>query len=257
MSKVCLIWQSGGLGDILFTLKIGTYYAQQGHRVIWPVAPVYKDLNKNIEVEGVEFYNVEDDFPCKESYSNFNMLRMKEVVETTDILYIPLNQAFHSAAAKKIYATEGHEASNMFGKYAICDLEYSDWADYFSLKRDFAKEERLYDLLEKPEHIHLINKVFGTPPQWNVSLNKEIATLPEHTQVNMRTIEDFCIFDWAGLIEKAEKIDTVATATAFLFEKIDLNCVPTIHSRNKGHDEAHRDFALMRKLYSKDYNYEP
>tara|TARA_R110002074_G_scaffold251622_1_gene423140 strand:+ start:145 stop:918 length:774 start_codon:yes stop_codon:yes gene_type:complete len=257
MTKNCLIWQASGLGDILFTLKIGAHYANHGYRVIWPVAAPYENLNDYIQVEGVEFFNQENSFPYKENYSNFNMFRMTEIIETPDLTYVPLSQAFHSMAAKKILPSEGHEASNMLGKYAMCGLEYSDWADYFSLKRDTAKEERLYNLLERPEHIHLINKVFGTPPQWDISLTKEILGLPEFTQVNMRTIEDFCIFDWAGIIEKAEKIDTVATATAFLFEKIDLNCVPTIHSRNKTLGAAQGDFKLMQKLYSKVYDYEP
>jgi len=256
VSKVCLIWQSGGLGDILFTLKIGTVFAQKDYRVIWPVAPVYKNLNDYIEVEGVEFFNIEENFPHKEHYGNFKSFKMTEIVETPDVVYVPLDQAFYSNAAKEIYKNQGHEASNMFGKYAMCNIESDTWASSFSLKRNKKKEQELFKLLGSPPDIHLINNIFGTPPRWNVSLNKQISTPANMTRIEMRQIDEFCIFDWCGIIERALKIDTVATATAFLFEKLTLSCVPTIHSRNKSTDSAQADFRLMQKLYSKIYEYE-
>lgn len=254
--KVCLIEQSGGLGDILFTLKIGVHYATQGYRVIWPVQPIYENLDKYIKIEGIEFYSIEKEFPYKREYQNFNTFKFTECTEAGHICYVPLNKAFQSPIAAAAYASQGHESRNMFGKYAICGIDSTDWAKYFDLQRDSVRESQLWSSLSCTDPIHLVNRVFGTPPRWHVTLQKEVKFDKALCPVEMRQIEGYSLFDWCGVIERAQKIDTVATGMVFLFEKISLNCVPTIHSRNKNGLPAQNDFELMRKIYSKEYVYQ-
>ena len=254
--KICLIWQPGGLGDILYTLKIGSFYSSNGYRVIWPVVPIYANLSKYIDINGIEFFDINSDFPYKNEYKNFDNFNMTECIDTKDILYLPLDQAFHSTAAKKIYKSLGHECSNMLGKYAMCDIDYQGWQSCFEINRNNEKEEELFKRLGSPNNIHLINNVFGTPPRWNVHLNKRIETPSNMSRVVMKKINGFSIFDWCGILERSQKIDTVATSTVFLFEKLKLSCCPTVHSRNKTQNSATGDFVLMKKIYSKEYIYE-
>jgi hypothetical protein len=254
--KVCLIEQSGGLGDILFTLKIGAHYIAEGYRVIWPVQPVYENLNKYIKAEGIEFYNIEKEFPYKREYQNFDTFKLTQCTEAGQICYVPLNKAFQSSTAANAFASQGHEARNMFGKYAICGIDWADWVNYFDLHRDYEKESQLWSSMSCADPIHLINRVFGTPPRWHVTLQKEVEFDKALSPVEMRQIKGYSLFDWCGIIERSQKIDTVATGVVFLFEKISLNCIPTIHSRNKEVTSATSDFELMKKIYSKEYIYE-
>ena len=44
----CLIYQPSGLGDILLSLKIATYFVEEGYEVIFPVCAAYKNLDEKI-----------------------------------------------------------------------------------------------------------------------------------------------------------------------------------------------------------------
>ena len=126
-----LINQPAGLGDILFTIKIGCHFHQQGLRVIWPISPSYKCLENKIKTNHIEFYSLDDSFPFKEEFESLSSSNISEVtLYQKKISYIPLTRGFHSKAAKLI---NGYEKSNMFGKYAMCGLQPSNWQNYFSL----------------------------------------------------------------------------------------------------------------------------
>jgi hypothetical protein len=260
--KICLIQQSCGLGDILFTIKVGKHFASQGYRVIWPVESVYNQINEFIDTSGqIEFYDISESFPYKKQYGNFDTFRFTEIQEISEITYVPLSRAFFSNAAQSNLSSFGHEAANMFGKYLMCSLDHEGWQKSFSVNRHPEKETKLLNELglSLGDKIHLVNDKFGSPPNWTTTLNKTIHTPAEFKRVDMSMITGFNITDWLGIIEKSRKIDTVATSIVFLFEKINLLCVPTIHSRNKslGHvHSAEDDFRLMSKIYSKDYHYE-
>ena len=260
--KICLIQQSCGLGDILFTIKIGKHFSSQGYRVIWPVEPVYKEINQFIDVsDDIEFFDISEDFPYKKQYGNFETFGFTDIQEISEITYVPLTKAFFSTAAQSKLPSFGHEAANMFGKYLMCALDHDGWQNSFSIKRYPEKEKKLSELLgvSLDDRIHLVNDKFGSPPNWTTTLGKAIQTPPGFKRVNMSMIPNFNITDWMGIVEKSRKIDTVATSIVFLFEKMNLLCVPTIHSRNKNPGHAHpaeEDFRLMSKIYSKDYNYE-
>jgi len=260
--KVCLIQQSCGLGDVLFTIKIGRHFASQGYRVIWPVEPAYKNINEFIDVSNqIEFYNILDDFPYKGQYGNFFTFKFSEIEEIGDITYVPLNRAFYSDAAQMSLPSFKHEAANMFGKYLMCGLDHDQWQESFAVKRSPSRESALFTELglSSEDKIHLVNNKFGSPPKYLTSLRKKIHTPAGYKRVEMSLLPGFNVTDWLDIIEESKKIDTVATSIVFLFEKINLSCVPTIHSRNKSpgaNHSAEDDFKLMSKIYSKNYNYE-
>tara|TARA_R100000734_G_C3319050_1_gene114150 strand:+ start:3153 stop:3917 length:765 start_codon:yes stop_codon:yes gene_type:complete len=249
-----LINQPAGLGDILFTIKIGCHFHQQGVRVIWPISPSYKCLENKIKTNHIEFYSLDNSFPFKEEFESLSSSDISEVtLYQKKILYIPLTRGFYSKAAKLI---NGYEKSNMFGKYAMCGLHPSNWQNYFSLNRDKQKEDKLFSELKIEKPYHLVNARFGTPPQWEVYLNKVVKTPSDLQRVEIKLKENYNVFDWAKVIEEAAKIDTVATSMPFIFEVLNLKCNPTIHSRNKTDDEALENFKLMKEIYKKDYKYE-
>ena len=41
MSKICLVKQPAGLGDILFCKKLVKPFIEKGYEVIWPVTSLY------------------------------------------------------------------------------------------------------------------------------------------------------------------------------------------------------------------------
>ena len=182
MMKTCLIEQSCGLGDILMSTKMGTHYASQGYRVVWPVEPIYRNLAKNITVHpGIEFPCVHDTYDLKMQYEKLKRTQISNVTEVDDLLYVPLRRGIFSDFGVEMRKTFGHDESNMLSKFGMCGIDYDDWQTYFTINRNKEKEQQLHDLLgiSANDKIHLVNNRFGTPPTWEEHLQKNIET-PSH-----------------------------------------------------------------------------
>ena len=255
--KTCFIEQTCGLGDILLSIKIANHFADLGHRVVWPIEHVYQYLPEYIDAPNIEFVDIGESFPERETYLNLVSQKIGEVAETEDYVYVPLKNSFFSVAAKKIMAETGyHDLANMHGKFAMCSLDSKDWQDAFTLKRNREREERLFKKLKLENGpYHLVNKSFGTPPRWNETLAKEIPTPYGTQRVMMHMDPEFTAFDWFKVLEKADRIDTVSTSTFYLFEKIDLECIPTIYSRNTPHRSYNENFGWLQTFARKPYLY--
>ena len=61
MSKICLIRQPNGLGDIIFLQKLNKAYLDKGYIVIHPVHPTYNYLKDYIK-NGTYFLPLSGDF---------------------------------------------------------------------------------------------------------------------------------------------------------------------------------------------------
>ena len=68
MSKICLIRQPAGIGDIFFTQKIAKDYISRGYTVIWPVISQFEFIKDYIKVNNLMFVNENSDFPHKNIY---------------------------------------------------------------------------------------------------------------------------------------------------------------------------------------------
>jgi|10_taG_2_1085330.scaffolds.fasta_scaffold00780_13 hypothetical protein len=256
--SVCIIEQSCGLGDILLGIKVAHHYVEQGHRVIWAVEPIYQNLKNNIIVtEGIEFPCVLDDFDYKKSYDLLATTQISDVTDLGDFLYVPLRRASYSLWSQQMQQQLTHDARNMLGKFGMCGLEHNDWQDFFSIRRNLKKERQLEALLGigPDDDLHIVNQRFGTPPRWNEILKKRIETLPFLKRIEMDIIKGYDLFDWIGILERAKKIDSVETATFYFFEKIDLQCVPTLYSRNTPHRSEEENFGWVKTLAKKPYKY--
>lgn len=257
--NICIVEQTCGLGDILMSLKIGSHFSSHGYRVIWPVEPIYKNLQNNIHVQGsIEFPCVDDNFEFKDIYQQLKQTEISDVVRfENNIVYAPLRRAWHSQPVLEMRKHFGSDECNMLGKFVMCGLEHNNWQDYFTINRNKLKEDELMQVLgiDDADQIHLVNKEFGTPPRWREVLQKEINT-PEHLKrIDMRIIDGYDLFDWIGVFEKAAQIDTVTTSNFYIFEKIDLQCVPTIYSKNNAQRSYEHNWGWMEKLAKKEYKF--
>ena len=257
MIKKCLINQPCGLGDILLSSKIGQHFCSLGYDVVWPVEPIYKNLPNNISLKSsVNFPCVHDFYSLKMKYETLTRTEISEPTEVDEVLYVPLRRGYFSSYGEEMKRTCGSDEVNMFAKFGMCGLNYDNWQDYFSIVRNYEKEKQLEALLGvENKDIHLINKEFGTPPKWRENLNRVIETPKHLKRLEMKIIPGYDIFDWISIFERAKKIDTVTTSNFYIFEKIDLNCVPTIYSKNNTHRTIGENFGWKKKLASKKYNY--
>jgi len=251
--KTCFIEQTCGLGDILLSIKIGQHFANLGHRVIWPIEHTYHYLNDYVEAEGINFFDITQDFDFKHTFLFFQQNQINEVYEDDNFIHVPLKRSFHSEAGKKIHTYDSHDAANMHGKFAMCSLTSENWQDCFKFKRNHEQETKLFTQLQIDGACHIVNKKFGTPPWWDETLNKTIITPPGYKTIEMYMDPAFTVFDWLLTLEKADRIDTVSTSTFYLFEKIDLNCVPTIYSRNTPERSHKENFGWLQTLAKKNY----
>ena len=254
MSKKCFIEQSCGLGDILLACKIGHHFAAQGHEVIWPVQPVYANLSSWVNTEGFRFANIASNFKYKEQYQEIVSRQSSEVIETADYIFAPLRRSFFSNTGQELSKSKSHDAANMHGKFTMCNLTHHGWQDYFEIIRNEENEQKLCEQLELSQtKYHIVNKNFGTPPKWKEELNKDIHTPFPEKRVEMFMSPEYSVFDWLKIFENASRIDTVSTSTFYLFEKIELNCIPTIYSRNNSDRSYAENFNWLEDLARKQY----
>ncbi len=254
MQKLCFIEQSCGLGDILLACKIGSHFSSLGYELIWPVEPVYANLSECIKTEGFEFVDITSDFKHKDKYFELTALQSKEVIETSEYVHVPLRRSFFSTSGQKILNNSSHDAANMHGKFSMCGLTHHNWQDYFQIIRNKEKEQKLYAELDlENAKYHVVNKNFGTPPKWKEVLEKEIHTPFPEKRVEMFMSPEYSVFDWLKIFENASRIDTVSTSTFYLFEKIDLNCIPTIYSRNNSDRSYTENFSWLEDLARNQY----
>ena len=255
--KTCLIQQPSGLGDILLSLKIATHFSKEGYEVIIPVCDAYKNLNENLQIaSGITFYDIEKEFPSKKLYSWLVSHQLSEMSNTNGVLFLPLKRSFHSSFGKHMQRDHSHDASNMLAKFGMCGLTSHNWQNHFEINRNRDKESDLLNYLDLScTRYHLVNRHFGTPPTWNETLNSQILTPPDLKRVEMEYIEGFDVFDWLGVFEGASKIDSVSTSTFYIFEKIDLGCMPTIYSRNTPHRTYEENFGWLKTLANKQYTF--
>jgi len=253
--KICFIDQPSGLGDILLTIKIAQSYYNNGYHVIWPVLTTYNYLNKYLKLDcEIDFVDINKNFFSKDIFLELSNKNFSEIIEKNNILYIPLKNSSRSAKANSLECF-GEDYRNMLGKYRMCDLDDNNWQECFDIKRNYSEEDNLYNFLQINNNFHLINKEFGTPPFWREVLKKDISTPNGMQKIYMTTIEGYNIFSWLTVFERASIIDTVSTSNFYLFEKINLKCVPTIYSRNHPERTYEENFNWMKKLSKKSYNF--
>jgi hypothetical protein len=204
MSKICLIHQPCGIGDIFYSIGIARYYQKLGYRIIWPVIKELIYLKEY--VFDIEFYSEEENFPKKEYYT----LNNSEIINTNDFIYLPIH--------KSTNITKG---LTMPSKYSVSNVP-NTWREDFTWNRNIEKENKLYEILGLKENDHyvFINQNFITPPRtirfpMNVDINNNKTVFMEY-------IKGYNVLDWAKVIEKASGIITVDTCIQYMIDKLNM-----------------------------------
>lgn len=234
MSKICLIKQPAGLGDILFCQKIAKVIQANTDytKVIWPVASVYAYLTQYVLGEGIHFCDVEHEFDYKEIYLSNTV----NIINTEKLLYLPLESANYV-----MHVCKCHQDPLSMGpmKYDFCKIPYADWLDYVAFKRNIAREKRLIERLnlDLSHPYNLINNHYGTFPHF---LRREDFAPPknQYRNIHMNFYEDTTLFDWIQIFENAAEIHTMDTSVTYILQRLGLENV-TVYSRFKeGHSSC-------------------
>lgn len=193
MDEITII-QPAGLGDILFTLKIGVKLAEQGHKIYWPVIPEYGFIKEYLPVPGIEW---------------------GAPTHKTNILDL-------QSAGKHF------SGPFMDAKYKMANLSYHDWSKYVRkyLKRNKQNEMNLYMRVKCVANIDpckedfcLICDQFASPPHFYHRIIPPNGNLKNLT---INPIDGITPLDWLYLIEQASELRFVDTCFTFLAEAFDL-----------------------------------
>ena len=219
--KDALIYLPGGLGDILFMLKLSHLFIEDGYKVTWPVFHEFKWLKDYIpEINWVvlEDWDIEKplpniDFIGKEYYSN-----KTSIFQTDDFLY---------------YNGHGHgdeHGPEMQRKYNVIGADWRDWRDYVKFERNIDKENELFynvlGLKDGEDYVY-VNRHWQTRPTKEVYTG--ISDDPETygcKVVQHDIIEGFSVFDWCKVLENAKGFYMIETSlnyileSPFLFDKV-------------------------------------
>ena len=219
--KDALIYLPGGLGDILFMLKLSQLFIEDGYKVTWPVFHEFKWLKDYIpEINWVvlEDWDIEKplpniDFIGKEYYSN-----KTSIFQTDDFLY---------------YNGHGHgdeHGPEMQRKYNVIGADWKDWRDYVKFERNIDKENELFynvlGLKDGEDYVY-VNRHWQTRPTKEVYSG--ISDDPETygcKVVQHDIIEGFSVFDWCKVLENAKGFYMIETSlnyileSPFLFDKV-------------------------------------
>ena len=241
MNKICIINQPEGLGDILYTQKIGYNFEKEGYKIFWPVNKAYPTIGNYLQ--NFNYFNLYEDHEkdfikaglpqeCYDVYLKYN--GHKGVIHEQEfgdflIKFVPLNhlQAIRPAN-EKVMPNPG---LIMKKKYSFVGISDVDWKDYLNISRDPKKEDQLFYEklgLKDGEEYALINNNFGTPGMGTVwSFIEKDFTESESgkkglKKINLNFLDGFSLFDWMKVIENAKEIWQEGSAATYICEKLDL-----------------------------------
>lgn len=229
-NHTCLINQPAGLGDVLVCLKIANEYKKAGYRVIWPLIPsILEMVKKYIDADFVEFVDI----------------------ETYDTKGKDFDIVLNLDGAGDRYPNAGI----VDAKYLDARIDtYDDWVYYFDLVRDKKKEKKLLDLVYKKistDKFTLVNRNYGTPP--NVFI-KDFAVNTDNDIVEMQITSDYTIFDWIGVIEKADEVWTVDTCIHYIMDHPSVKLNAKRLEMFSRYVPANFETVVKKVLINKDWN---
>lgn len=205
--KNCLIYQPCGLGDIIWLQPLVDNLIKDGYTVYYPVIDLYYNMLKDqIQKENLIWVKETEDFPLKSFYGTH-----MPVDNGTD-KYLPISFANYYIP----------KCSVMISKYYYMKMPITNWHKHVTIKRNELRETALaksYNIdLDKP--FALINMTYGTPPN---HVTRTMVQPPKIEQLVYMSFEkdkenEFTLFDWIGVIEKATEIHSVETALCYLID---------------------------------------
>lgn len=232
MSKICLIRQPAGIGDIFFTQKIAKSFISQGYTVVWPVIPQFEFIKDYIKVDNLIFVNENADFPNRNIYRE----GYSQPMRMDDLVYLPIQH----------FDRHFPNVSVMQAKYKMMNMDSSDWLEYFEFERNEEREQKLikhYGVQDK--EFVFVNRMYGSPPDSKPCIHMGSF----ENSVEMEYLGWDNLFDWIGLLLKAKHIYTVETSILYIISKLGLKNV-TVYSRHNP-----PSFHQVEHIFDKDLTY--
>lgn len=229
MSKVLIIQQYFGAGDAIWGQTIVSDFIKDGYKVIWPIMPAF-----------VEGFNRA--YP-KVTFIDYNLLKVnyenKEFKEIDGMLMLPMR--YSESLMKKPYKL------HMESKYSFLGKDWRRWTET-KFRRDADKEFELMKVLGigQEERFNLVSTTFGSAGSRQI----EISITNGLRNVEMIPVSGYSIFDWSRIIQCAETIHAVSSASLYLFELLDLSA-KEVHIYTRKPIEP--DLSYTKFLMSKNY----
>ena len=194
--------QSFGCGDIIYSMTLVKRVAN-GNPIVWGVMPHFVEgLNRAYpDVTFVDYSTLGIDYNCKEH---------KEIYHAQYGLCTMLPIRWADAILKVGYKDW------MRAKYDLYGMDYRDWKECAMWVRDKRKENELISMHVNNAPI-LINGTFGS----DCKLKSPVPAIKG--AINMRVIDGYSLFDWAGVIQKVTQIHTVNTSIIYLLDQLELS----------------------------------
>jgi hypothetical protein len=222
------IYQPRFLGDIIFTIAIAQKLSKDGEDVSFVVDESYL---KEVSIKGyfpeINFISTQH-FTFSEKKAGIYYLGNDTIINLLDTSF---------------------SFRHMMEKYKISQLPMKTWRE-LKITRNKSSETRLIKFLglDSGEKFNLINEYYS---------NKKTDFLLPKIENNFKNIyldkiDGFSLFDWMGVIEKAESIHTVHTSIQYLIDILpnttaDLHIYPRV--------EIFEPHSYYNYLFSKNYIY--
>jgi hypothetical protein len=230
-SKLLIVQQYFGAGDIIFCQSIAHHFIQQGYKVLWPVEKHF--------VEGFNRAYPDVLFVDRNLMSGFDF-ENKKYREEAGVRLLPLRYSEYLMGRPYKF--------HMVSKYTYLDLDWVIWRKHARPIRDMEKENRLLNALgiENGQEYNFTQTLFGSSLQRPINI--EVSNgLPN---IELCAVEGFSLFDWCSVIERATNIHAVSSATLYLFEILHL-AAKSIHLYVR--KPVEQDFEYVNFLFTKPY----
>jgi hypothetical protein len=210
MNKTIGFIQPSKIGDIIILLPAAKYYFDKGYTVFWPIYESYIDMFREA-VTYVNFLPVKNNvYTCiREAY---NMLNEKSVTNIKDVA-----ATFPDSVSTEEYVRLGDGLTQNFDifKYNGLGVPIEEkWK--LSVKRDKLKEEGLYKKLVKRDKYAVVN-LKHSMGAINVDLDFGDGQV-------IYVTEDYNLFHWLTILEKATTIALVDSCMSNLVEQMNIDC---------------------------------
>ena len=231
--KDVVVIQPKNLGDIIFVMVIAQKYANEGHKVYYPVRSAI-----------LKFPSIQKNFPeiifmRERQFPNYDKIHKANILEDDKYIYLPF---IYNYLNKKMY-------DHMKYKYLLLNFPLDLWRSV-KITRDLNSENKLINLLGivPSEKFNLINKNYSR------SKRSQIIITPDNNYRNifLEKIEGFNLFDWIGVIEIATSIHTVHTSLHYILEVLP-NITNDLHIYPR--KEVGQKHSLYDFLFKKEYVY--
>lgn len=220
--------QAFGIGDIIFCQTIANMWLSEGHKVVWGTYSQFVEgLNRAYpNVTFVDWKTLPIDYGRKDTH------------EANGYYVVPLR--WSDSLCKVPY----HQC--MQSKYKLFGLDWNIWRDGAMWVRDKGREAALIAHLRLPKRFNLINLTFGS----DGLLKVPVSISNDLPNVEMKAIDGYSLFDWAGVMELASEIHTVSTSIIYIMEMLVLNMPIHIYLRQPiERSHANYEYILTKQNY--------